>query len=440
MVPDPENKSHDSVTTADSTVDPGPPEAPATRGLLPRPSARQAFASFGHRNYRLWFVGQSASMVGTWMQMTAQGFLVFQLTHSPAFLGYVGFASGIPIWLFMLFGGVASDRMPRRSLLLMTQMTMMVLAFLLAVLTFLGHIQPWHIVLLAFGTGVANAFDTPARQAFVVELVGHEDLGNALALNATMINLSAATGPAIAGVIYALLGPGWCFTINGVSFTAVISALLMMRIKPPPPQGRRGTAIDDLKEGLRFVVGHPTIRLLMAVVAMTTIFGMSYATLMPAWAVKILHGDATTNGLLQSARGVGSLIAGLMMASLARFKIKGKMLTMGNIVFPTLLLVFSVLRWLPLSLLVLVGVGWGSMLVFNVSNILVQSHVSDALRGRVMSIHSLSFFGTFPLGSLMAGAVAERMGEPVTITLGALIMLAFAGLLWLRMPQLRALE
>jgi len=184
------------------------------------------------------------------MQFTAQGFLIFQLTHSPAFLGYVGFASGAPVWLFTLFGGIASDRMPRRNLLLMTQTTMMILAFVLAALTFLGHIQPWHVVLLAFGLGVANAFDAPARHAFVVELVDREDLGNAIALNSTMFNLATAIGPAVAGVTYAAFGPGWCFTINGISFVAVIAALLAMRLKlrnslvPILPAGHRAISLN----------------------------------------------------------------------------------------------------------------------------------------------------------------------------------------------------
>ena len=405
-----------------------------------RPSVNQTFASFGHRNYRLWFMGQSSSLVGTWMQLTAQGFLVFELTHSPAFLGYVGFASGIPIWLFTLFGGMVSDRMPRRNLLLMTQTTMMVLAFILATLTFLGHIQPWHIVVLAFGLGTANAFDTPARQAFVVELVGHEDLSNAIALNSTMINLGTAVGPAIAGVVYGLFGPGWCFTMNGISFIAVISALLMIRLKPQPPQKQRGTALGDLKEGLRYVVSHQTIRLLIAVVMVTMVFGMSFITLMPAWTVKVLGGDSTTNGFLYSARGVGSLLGGLMIASFARAKINGKLLTLGSLLFPVLLLVWSTVRWLPLSLLMLVGVGWGLMLVLNMSNILVQSHVPDQLRGRVMSVHAISVFGMLPIGSLLLGSLAQKIGEPITVALGALVVLVFAGFLWLRIPQLRSLE
>jgi predicted MFS family arabinose efflux permease len=333
-----------------------------------------------------------------------------------------------------------SDRVPRRNLLLTTQTTMMVLAFILAALTFLGHIQPWHIVVLAFGLGTANAFDTPARQAFVVELVGHEDLSNAIALNSTMINLGTAVGPAIAGVVYGLFGPGWCFTINGMSFIAVISALLMIRLKPQTSQKQPGTALADLKEGLRYVVSHQTIRVLIAIVMVTMVFGMSFLTLMPAWAVKVLGGDSTTNGFLHSARGVGSLLGGLMIASFARAKIKGKLLTLGSLLFPVLLVIWSTIRWLPLSLLTLVGVGWGLMLVLNMSNILVQSHVPDQLRGRVMSVHAISVFGMLPIGSLLLGSLAQKISEPITVALAALLVLAFAGFLWLRFPQLRSLE
>lgn len=414
--------------------------ASAAGPAMPRPSLRQAFTSLGHRNYRLWFTGQTASLVGTWMQFTAQGFLVFQLTHSPAYLGYVGFSYGVPIWLFTLFGGVVSDRMPRRNLLLITQATMMILAFFLAGLTFLGWIQPWQIVLLAFSSGIANAFDAPARQAFVVELVGRENLSNAISLNSTMFNLATAFGPAVAGVTYALLGPGWCFTLNGVSFIAVISALLMMRIEQQPPPMRPGRALDDLKDGLRYVVSQPTIRVLIAVAGVITTFGMSFVTLFPAWAVTILGGDSTTNGFLQSARGIGALISALMVASLGRLKVKGKLLTLGSFVFPALLLGWSLIRWLPLSLLVLVGVGWAHLLVMNTATILVQFLVPDQLRGRVLSIYTLSFFGMFPVGALMMGAVAQAIGAPTTVALGAGVTLAFAAWLWLRVPTLRALE
>ena len=440
MTPGTEEEMQGAIEPTTGGTVPPQPGVPDAGRLMPRRSAIEAFASFGHRNYRLWYVGQAASLVGTWMQFTTQGFLVFQLTHSPAFLGYVGFASGAPIWLFTLLGGVVSDRMPLRKLLLITQTTMMILAFILAALSFLGDIQPWHIVMLASGLGVANAFDAPARQSFVVELVEREDLGNAVALNSTMFNLGAAIGPAVAGVVYAVLGPGWCFTINGASFIAVISALLMMRLKPKPPRLRTDSAFADLKDGLRYVVSHPTIRILIAVTMVTTIFGMSFAILLPAWSVKILGGDATTNGFLQSDRGAGSLIGAFMVASLARVKIKGKLLTLGSLIFPVLLLVWSAMRWLPLSLLVLVGVGWGTMLVLNISNILGQLHVPDQLRGRVMSIYTLVFFGMFPLGALLSGTAAEVIGEPTTVALGALVTIAFGGVLWLFVPQLRALE
>jgi len=409
-------------------------------GPVSRPSIKQAFASFKYRNYRLWFNGQLASLVGTWMQTTAQGFLVFQLTNSPVYLGYVGFAAGVPSWLFTLYGGVISDRMPRRKLLIITQTSMMILAFILAALAFANIVQPWHIVVLAFLLGIANAFDAPARQSFVLEMVEREDMTNAIALNSTMFNSATAVGPAVAGVTYALLGPAWCFVINGLSFIAVIVALAMMDIKPQPPRAQPTSALADLREGLRYVAAHPTIRLLIIVATVTSLFGMGYATLLPAWAVDILHGDSATNGFLQSARGVGSLLGAFMIASLGRFRFKGRMLTLGSLVFPVFLLVFAIVSWVPLSLLVLVGVGWGFMILLNMANALVQTLVPDELRGRVMGVYTLGFFGMMPVGALLAGAVAELTSEPVTVVLGALIMLGFAAWLWLRVPQLRALE
>lgn len=402
--------------------------------------ARQAFASFAHRNYRLWFAGQAASLVGTWMQMTALGFLVFELTHSPAYLGYVGFVAGAPLWLFSLFGGLVSDRVPRRSLLLVTQTAMMLLAFLLAGLTFKGLIRPWQIILFSFAGGVANAFDAPARMAFVAELVAREDLINAIALNSTMVNLATAIGPAVAGVTYALLGPAWCFTINGLSFIAVIAALLAMRIKASAARARSGATLSDLAEGLRYVLSHKVTGVLILTVAVVTVFASSFVTLLPAWAVRMLHGDSTTNGFLQSARGVGSMIAALVIASLGRAPVKGRLLTLGTFLYPALLVVWAAVRWLPLSLLLLVGAGWGMMMVLNMANVLVQSHVPDQLRGRVMSLYSLGFFGMMPVGALLIGAVAQWLGEPLAVAAGALVTLGFALWLWLQVPQIRALE
>ncbi len=403
-------------------------------------SWRNTFTALRYPNYRLWFIGQLASLVGTWMQTTAQGFLVYQLTGSPAYLGYVGFASGVPVWLFTLYGGVITDRISRRKLLLITQTAMMLLAFILAALTFTGLVQAWQIIVLSFLLGTANAFDAPARQAFVLELVEREDLANAIALNSTMFNSATAVGPAVAGITYALVGPAWCFTINGISFLAVIAALALMHLKPWVPPQRTKSATADLVEGLRYIRGHFVIRTLILVSAVVGLFGMAYATLFPAWAVTVLGGDATTNGLLQSARGLGSLIAALMIASLGRFTFKGKLMSMGMLLFPIFLLIWTVVRWLPLSLAVMVGVGWAMMIVFNLMNALIQHRVDDALRGRVMSVYSLSFFGFMPVSALMVGTLAEATTEPIAVAATAAVCLAFAIWLWLRVPEIRKLS
>lgn len=412
----------------------------AGRRALPRFSWGQTFAAFKHRNYRLWFAGQLVSLVGTWMQTTAEGYLMFQLTHSPVYLGYVGFAAGLPSWLFMLYGGVIADRLPRRNLLLLTQSTMMVMPIILAVLTFTHLVQPWHIILLALGLGIANAFDAPARQAFVVEMVGREDLHNAIALNSSMFNLSMVVGPAAAGLTYAWVGPAWCFTLNGLSFVAVIGALLLMRIQPTVVSKRSAAALEDLKEGIRYTLSHVAIRTLVSMATVVSLFGLAFMTLMPAWATDVLGGDATTNGMLLAARGVGALIGALMIAALGRFKSKGKLLTLGSFVFPLFVLLFAQTRHLPWSMVMLVGAGWGFMILFNLANTLLQTLVSDELRGRVISIYTLGFFGLMPLGALLAGWAAALIGEPNTVTLSALVSLAFAGWLWLRVPQLRKLE
>jgi MFS family permease len=423
------------VATSDTTVAPAQSARSAWRLSLDR-----TFASFKYRNYRLWFIGQLASLVGTWMQSTAQGFLVFQLTHSAAYLGYVGFASGIPSLLFTLYGGVISDRMSRRTMMLITQTSMLILAFILAALTFAGVVQPWHILVLAFLLGIANAFDAPPRLAFVLELVDRKDMTNAIALNSMMFNAATAVGPAIAGIAYALFGPAWCFIINGISFIAVIWALLMMHLQPLPVRAHTSSTLVDLKDGLRYTLSHSVIRVLILVASVASLFGLGYVTLLPAWAVNVLHGDSTTNGFLQSARGVGALIGALMIASMGHFKFKGQVLTLGSFIFPILLLAFAVVRWVPLSLLLLVGVGWSFMMVLNVANALVQSYVPDNLRGRVMSIYNLGFMGMMPVGALLIGPLASATNEQLAVVVTAGLVLAFGVWLWVRTPQIRRLE
>jgi MFS family permease len=400
----------------------------------------QTFAAFKHPNYRLWFAGQLVSLFGTWMQTTAQGYLVFQLTGSPVYLGYVGFSAGLPSWLFMLYGGLTADRMSRRNLLISTQTVMMALAFILAALVFTGLVQPWHIILLAFLLGTANAFDAPARQAFVRELVDLDDMTNAIALNSSMFNLAAVVGPAIAGITYALFGPAWCFTINGLSFIAVITALLLMRIQASSVPVRVRSAFQEIMEGFRYVAGAPDIRILILNLAVVSLFGLGFITLMPAWSVDVLKGDATTNGYLFSARGFGALSGALMVASLGRINYKGRLMTLGSFVMPLVLILFSTTRWLPFSMLALVGVGWGFMVMLNMSNALVQTHIPDELRGRVMGMYTLTFFGLMPVGSLINGALAARIGAPQTVLINGIVMLLFSAVVFLRLPAVRSLE
>lgn len=400
----------------------------------------RTFAALRYRNYRLWFIGQLISLMGTWMQMTAQAFLVYELTHSTTYLGYVAFAFGIPPWFFMLYGGVVADRISRRKLLIITQGSMMMLASILAVLTFTGLVQPWHILVLAFCLGVANAFDAPARQAIVLELVEREDLTNAIALNSTMFNSASAVGPAGAGLIYAWFGPAWCFTINAATFLAIMFALALIRLQPAAPHAKRPGAWQELGEGLRFVIGHQHVRILVGLVAVVAFFGITFGTLLPAWAVDVLGGDATTNGFLQSARGIGALLGALTVASLGRFQFHGRLLTLASFAFPAALLVFAAIRidWLAMAVLVVVGV---CMLVaFNVANAMVQTLTPDALRGRVMGIYSLAFFGFMPLGGLTAGALADRIGAPLTVALAAAVVLLFAAGVRIFQPGLSRLQ
>ncbi len=400
-------------------------------------SWKQAMTALKYPNYRLWFRSQIVSLFGTWMQSTALGFLVFDLTKSPAYLGLVGFATGIPTWLFMLYAGVIADRMPRRALLLITQTAMMVLAFGLATLTFLHLVQPWHILVIAFLLGTANAFEAPARQAFVLEMVEVQDMTNAIALNSAMFNTATALGPAAAGLTYALFGPAWCFLINGISFIAVIVALKLMKLRPFAPKTVRASALADLKEGLKYVAAHPMIRTIIGLIGVVSLFGISFVTLIPAWSVNILHGDARTNGFLQSARGAGALVAALLIASLGRFHFRGRLLTFGTLALPVAMALFALVRWTPLALVLIFGSGLSLILVFNLANALVQTFAPNELRGRIMSTYTLTFFGLMPIGSLGVGLTAERFGQPAAILIGAGIMLLAAAAIAVFMPHLR---
>ena len=418
----------------------GLPRRPLVRrlaGVRRSMSWKQAFTALKYRNYRLWFWSQMFSLFGTWMESTALAFLVYKLTASPAYLGLVGFAGGIPSWFFILYAGVIADRMERRNLIIITQTAMMLLAFILAALTFLHLVQPWHILVIALLLGVANAFEAPARQAFVLEMVDLPDMTNAIALNGAMFNTATAVGPAVAGVVYALFGPAWCFTINGISFIAVIVALAMMKLEPFVAKAEKTSIVADLKEGIKYVAGHPMVRTITVLIAIVVLFGISYATLLPAWAVKILGGDAKTNGFLQAFRGLGALAGALIIASLGRFHFRGRLLSFGTLSMPVLILIFALIRWTPLSLLILFCSGVSQIFIFNLCNALVQSFSPNELRGRIMGVYTFVFFGSMPFAALGIGATAQRLGEPAAVIIGASIMLAAAGLIWFFFPRLR---
>src|SRR5450759_4193273 len=397
----------------------------------------ETFAALKHYNYRLWFIGQMVSMMGTWMQSTAQGYLIYQLTNSTTYLGLVVFMGGVPTWSFTLYGGVVADRIPRRTLMVITQTSMMILAFILGALAFTNAVQPWHILVLAFLLGVANAFDVPARVSFVLELVPREDMTNAIALNSTMFNIATVVGPSVAGMTYAAFGPAWCFTINGISFIAVIIALLLMHIREDVKVFRNSKAFADIAEGLRYVFASRLILSLTGAVGLVSVFGFGLLNLLPAWATDVLHGNEVTNGLLVSARGFGALVSALMLASLVKFNIRGKFWMIGLLVMPVALFIFALVPWVPLSLAVMAVVGWSLMMITNNSNALIQSHVPDALRGRVMGVYALIFNGAIPIGALLAGTVAQRVGAPLTAMVSAAILIVFALGAWAFFPEIR---
>jgi MFS family permease len=427
------NEAHTAVGASGGSV--SVPAAAAQTSALAR-----TFAALRHRNYRLYFSGQLVSLVGTWMQNVAQGWLAYQLTGSPLYLGLIGFAASIPVLVLALGAGVLVDRFPRRYVLIATQTWAMLLAFVLSALVFTGLVQPWHIVVLAFLLGVGNAFDGTARQAFVKDMVGKEDMMNAIALNSALFNISRIIGPALAGITLAAVGPAWCFLLNGLSFLAVIFGIIAMRMPKFVAPLRKGSVWSEIREGLSYIRHNQTVYTLILVVSVSSLFGFAYATLLPAYAQDVLNTDAQGLGLLSAASGIGALIGALLMASLSHSHRKGLILTIGNVFFPIMLILLSLNHSLLLALPILIGSGFGFMIQNTTANTLVQTHVPDHLRGRVMSVYMLSFFGLSPLGSLQAGLVAQQFGTPAGIAIGAVIALLFGLVVLWRVPRLRNLE
>jgi MFS family permease len=391
----------------------------------------ESYAALRSRNFRLWWGGQLISLFGTWMQSTAQGYLIYDLTRSPAQLGLVAFFAGVPSWIFMLYAGVVADRLPQRRVLIGAQITMMLSALILSTLVFTGLVQPWHIWCLAFLTGIGNAFDAPSRQAFVPKLVPREDLTNAVAMNSTMFNTASVVGPALGGLVYAAWGPGWCFLLNAFSFLAIIGALASMRgLKHVTKDSH--PAWEELLEGFRYIAGEPLVKTLILFIAMMSLVGLSYATMFPAWAVSVLHGDARVVGYLQSSRGLGALGGALFVAALGRIRCRGALLMGGAAVFPLTLWLFSTTTSVPEAVVALLLAGASSMVAMNLAMAMMQTTIKDSLRGRVMAVYTLSFFGMMPLGGLLVGYLAECFGERRAIVFLALTFALATGSLLFR--------
>jgi MFS family permease len=389
-----------------------------------------------HRNFQLFFGGQLISLIGTWMQSIAQSWLVYRLTGSSLLLGSVGFAGQIPVFLVAPLGGIVADRHNRHRVVIATQVASMLLAFVLAVLTLTGTVKVWQIFVLASLLGVVNAFDVPGRQSFLVDMVGKEDLMNAIALNSSMFNGARIIGPAIAGILVAKIGEGWCFFANAVSYIAVIAGLLMMKVQPRL-RAASGSPVKHLIEGFRFVRHTAPIRAILLLLGLVSLVAMPYTVLMPVFADQILHGGARGLGILMGATGVGALLGALTLATRTGVQGLGRWVAMSCGGFGFFLILFSWSRIFWLSAAMLLPVGFTMMLQMSSSNTLIQAMVPDHLRGRVMALYTMMFIGMAPFGSLFAGALADRVGAPVTVSIGAVACIGGAILFASYLPKVR---
>ena len=389
-----------------------------------------------HRNFQLFFSGQMISLIGTWMQTVAQSWLVYKMTGSGLLLGSVGFASQIPVFLVAPIGGITADRANRHRVVIATQTASMILAFILAALTLTHRVTVKEIFVLAAALGVVNAFDIPGRQSFLVDMVGKEDLMNAIALNSSMFNGARVIGPAIAGILVAKIGEGWCFFANAVSYIAVIIGLLLMHVIRPV-RAAMASPLEHMMEGFRFVNQTAPIRALLLLLGLVSLVGMPYVVLMPIFADQILHGGARGLGILMGATGVGALLGALTLAFREGVKGLGRWVAWCCAGFGTSLMIFAMSRTFWVSVILLLPVGYCMMLQMACSNTLIQVMVPDALRGRVMAVYSMMFMGMAPIGALFGGALAERLGAPHTVAIGGLASLAGACWFALHLPKIR---
>jgi MFS family permease len=396
-----------------------------------QPAVSTAFRAMQHRNFQLFIAGQLISVIGTWMQSTAQLWLVYKLTGSVALLGVFGFANQVPILFFASVGGYVGDRYDRHRGVMWTQTASMILAFALAGLTLTNLINKWELIGIAFLVGIVNAFDVPIRQAFLVQMVGKEDLPNAIALNSSMFNGARVVGPAIAGTAIGWLdahhvknSEGWCFLINGLSFLAVIGALAAMRIVKTEPKPHEGSPFQNFIQGFRFAMGDPPIRSTLLLLSVLSLFALQYAVFLPVFAKDVLNRGAQGYGLLMSFAGVGAFLGALHFAARTNYKGLARWIAATSLICAIGLGVFSQSRVFWLSSAVLLFVGFAATSQMAATNTLIQNRVPDELRGRVMAVYATMFMGMQPIGALIAGGVAKRIGAQDTLTVfGALMLL-----------------
>jgi MFS family permease len=422
------------------SVDESPlePVQSASTNAPPR-AAGATFAAMRHRNFQLYFGGQLISNIGTWMQIIAQGWVVYQIGHSELTLGLVAFASAIPNLLISPWGGVIVDRVSRRTLLMITQSSAMLLAFILAALAFANVVQEWHVIVLAALLGVVNAFDAPARQAFVPEMVGKDDLPNAIALTSMMFNSARIIGPAIAGLTLAVVGAAWCFTINGISFLAVLIGLWLMDLPARQRVLHTTSPWQQLVSGVKYAAANRELSALLLLSLVFSVFGISYSTVLPAFVELNLHQGAVVYGWLNAVTGLGAVTGAFLLAHRVSHGRRGQLLIITNLVFPLLLIAFSFTSLVPLSLLLAYGLGVGFMVQFTTINTLLQTRVEDNLRGRVMGLYTITFFGFAPFGNLLIGFMGQQMGLSIVISGFAVCSLLLSRLVIMKIPEVKNL-
>ncbi|MGE5801311.1 MAG: MFS transporter [Gemmatimonadota bacterium] len=394
--------------------------------------------ALAHRNFRLFFIGQGISLIGTWMQNVGEGWLILSLTNSPFYVGLTSALSSLGVLLFSLYAGVIADRTDKRRFIIFMQVAFMLEAFTVSILVWSGVVQVWQVLLLATLLGIASAFDIPMRQSFVVEMVGKDDLMNAIALNSSLFNGARVIGPAIAGLLIGAVGIAWCYFLNGLSYLAVIAGLLMMRLPPRPAPAQTASAWTGFREVLMYLRTDRRLRVLMVLTAILSVFGFPYISMMPVYARDVLHRGAGGYGILTSSIGIGAVIGALAIALYsARIHARGRLMLIGGTAFGVLLMLFAASRSLGLSIALLALAGCAMIVNNSLANTLLQTGAPDHLRGRIMGFYSFVFVGMAPFGAFLFGVVAEHTGVPVTIAAGGAIVALAVVIAGLAVPTIR---